>query len=402
MKTKKIVNMLIPCLMLVLGFSGVHAVTPESLIKEAAARYKSMTSFQETFTQKVNVTSPQGPNVMTAEFNIAIRQPDKLALKLNSKKSAVSVICDGKQLYYYISDMKKYSASDAPDTIEKLVQEVIFAPNLDSGQGIMLLGFFQSDPQAFFTSSATAVDYQGEDVINGVKSHKVAVTLPEIDLTMWFGMESKLLVQSSVDISRVLKKGSPGGSDLKVVIEEIYPGTEITTAIEDDRFVFTVPADAEKVDDLFAPPPNATAMENKEAPAFELAGLKSGETFKLQDYKGKVIMLDFWATWCGPCRTELPKLQEIYEKYKDKEFMFIAVNSREDKEKVGKFVTEQKYAFPVALDKDGKITGLYGIRSFPTLMLINKDGKIAKIHQGYAPGMEKSIAEEIDALLGGK
>ena len=110
-------------------------------------------------------------------------------------------------------------------------------------------------------------------------------------------------------------------------------------------------------------------------------------------------MLDFWATWCGPCRQELPKLQEIYNTFKNQDFFFIAVNARESKDKVQKFVSDGKYDFPVALDADGRVTQEYGVRSYPTLIILDKTGTIAKVHKGYRPGMEKTVAEEIKKLL---
>ena len=115
--------------------------------------------------------------------------------------------------------------------------------------------------------------------------------------------------------------------------------------------------------------------EGTEAVEFELESLAGGMQ-KLSAYKGKVVFLNFWATWCGPCRFEMPSMQELYTRYKDDGLEIVAVNLQEDKKSVQKFVDEMGLSFTVLLDKNGRVGAMYGARSIPTSYIIDRNGYV--------------------------
>ena len=102
----------------------------------------------------------------------------------------------------------------------------------------------------------------------------------------------------------------------------------------------------------------------------------AAETQRLSDLKGNVVFLNFWATWCGPCRVEMPSMEAIYNKYKEEGFEMLAVNCMEKQEDVLPFMEDNKFSFPVALDDEGKVGTAYGIQAIPTTFLIDREGKI--------------------------
>jgi thiol-disulfide isomerase/thioredoxin len=108
---------------------------------------------------------------------------------------------------------------------------------------------------------------------------------------------------------------------------------------------------------------------------FELKNL-DGLTKQLTDYKGKVVLLNFWATWCGPCRIEMPSMDKLYKEFEKDGFELLAVNIGESSEIAGKFMKSNNLSFPVLLDEDQSVAASYGIRSIPTSFLIDKDGNI--------------------------
>lgn len=119
---------------------------------------------------------------------------------------------------------------------------------------------------------------------------------------------------------------------------------------------------------------------NDEAPDFELTSL-TGETVKLSDYKGKMVMLNFWASWCPPCRVEMPHMETYYQEYKDEENIeILAVNmttlERGSKEKVGEFVDKHGLTFPILMDEEGDVKDLYKVMVYPTTYIINPEGII--------------------------
>lgn len=119
---------------------------------------------------------------------------------------------------------------------------------------------------------------------------------------------------------------------------------------------------------------------NDEAPDFELTSL-TGETVKLSDYRGKMVMLNFWASWCPPCRVEMPHMETYYQEYKDeKNIEILAVNmttlERGSKEKVDEFVNKHGLTFPILMDEEGDVKDLYKVMVYPTTYIVNPEGII--------------------------
>ncbi len=133
----------------------------------------------------------------------------------------------------------------------------------------------------------------------------------------------------------------------------------------------------------------------KPAPNFTLQDA-SGNTVKLSDYKGKVVLLDFWATWCGPCKIEIPWFMEFQRKYKDRGFTVLGVSMDEGGWQVVKpFAEEYKMNYPVVLGTDETGTAFGGVEVLPTTFIIDKQGRIVVTHQGLTgkDEMEKTIED---------
>ena len=134
------------------------------------------------------------------------------------------------------------------------------------------------------------------------------------------------------------------------------------------------------------------------APAFKLADL-SGQQVSLDQYKGKVVMLDFWATWCGPCRMTMPLMESIQKEYADS-LVLLAVNLQEPRDVVRDYVRAQNLHSRILLDEEGSVGTAYGIDSIPTQILIDKQGVIRLIQPGYGPGTASKLRKQIEKLVG--
>jgi len=125
---------------------------------------------------------------------------------------------------------------------------------------------------------------------------------------------------------------------------------------------------------------------------FALSGLQGGST-RLAALKGKFVLLNFWATWCPPCRAEMPSIEALWRKTKDKPFAIVAVSSGERPEDVRAFIAKNGYSYPVYLDASGSIGSYFGARSIPTTYLIDKEGKaIAGAVGGLEYGSPEALA----------
>jgi thiol-disulfide isomerase/thioredoxin len=131
-----------------------------------------------------------------------------------------------------------------------------------------------------------------------------------------------------------------------------------------------------------------------EAPEFEIADI-DGNSVTLSSYRGKVILLNFWATWCPPCRAEMPSMQRLYESLEGEAFEIVAVDLQESERAVRDFVKEYGLTFPVLIDSTGKVGATYGARSIPTTYLVDADGNAI----GYLVGSREWDGEEVETLL---
>jgi len=129
--------------------------------------------------------------------------------------------------------------------------------------------------------------------------------------------------------------------------------------------------------------------KGKPAPDFTLKTL-DGKKISLSDLKGKVVLVNFWATWCPPCREEMPLFERVYRKYKDKGFEILAISTDSSVDPIKKFVKEFKVSFPVLLD-DGKVSNLYSIQGLPTSFLIDREGKVVKVRLGKYKEIERDL-----------
>jgi peroxiredoxin len=135
------------------------------------------------------------------------------------------------------------------------------------------------------------------------------------------------------------------------------------------------------------------------APDFSTLDL-SNKMVSLAGYRQKkVVLLDFWATWCGPCRMEMVELQSLQDKFKDKGLEILSLNQGETADVVRQFINRKKYGFHVLLDSDGAVSAKFGVRAIPTLALVDKDGVIQWLQVGYESG-NKDLEQKIKSLTG--
>ena len=134
------------------------------------------------------------------------------------------------------------------------------------------------------------------------------------------------------------------------------------------------------------------------APDFTLRTI-NGPNLRLAEQRGRVVMVNFWATWCGPCRQEMPQLDRLYQKYKASGFVLLGVNVDEDTRKAADVAAKLGVTFPVLLDTDKAVSKLYDLSTMPSTVIIDRDGKVRYFHRGYLAGYEDNYDKQIRELL---
>jgi len=142
----------------------------------------------------------------------------------------------------------------------------------------------------------------------------------------------------------------------------------------------------------------SSGLEGKVAPDFALKS-SSGENPRLSEYRGDVVMINFWATWCGPCRQEMPLLDELYARYERVGFKLLGVNIDDDSRRAMQMIEELGVNIPVLFDARKEVSKLYQVETMPTTVLLDRDGNVRYVHHGYKPGYENEYLDEIRSLL---
>jgi cytochrome c biogenesis protein CcmG/thiol:disulfide interchange protein DsbE len=148
-------------------------------------------------------------------------------------------------------------------------------------------------------------------------------------------------------------------------------------------------------------PPDTVAStpaprDNHPAPDFTLSDL-AGNPVRLSDLKGQVVLINVWATWCPPCRAEMPMIQAAYEQYREQGFTVLAVNQREEPRTVAAYMTQSSLTFPALLDRDGMVSSAYQASVLPSSFFVDKAGVVRAVYRG--PMSRSVIAGTVEQLL---
>ncbi len=386
------------------------ATDVEAILRQTADFYKKLGSLAVEIERAQKV----GPIAMQTTLNIDFARPNKLAIRSRGNVPGVDIVSDGKTLSIAIAALKRYTKSEAPASLDDPAADPM-SKGLVMGslQGTMLGELISAEPYKMLMDGVKTSKYVGKEAVDGGMAHHLAFTQDQFDWEIWIAADGDPLVRKVVmDMTRSLA-GSPAAAqfkDQKFEVTQNFKGWKLNAPPRESAFVFQPPAGSTKADSLmklFAPGGGGNGeapspLVGKPAPSITLKRLDKGE-FRLADHHNKdVVMIDFWATWCGPCVMELPILAEVANAYKDKGVTFYAINLRETPEEIKKFQEGKKLKFPVALDPEGKTGGDYGASAIPMLVLIDKAGVVRSVHVGYNPAIKTTLGKELDALIAGK
>lgn len=134
------------------------------------------------------------------------------------------------------------------------------------------------------------------------------------------------------------------------------------------------------------------------APDFTLR-TADGSNLRLAEQRGRVVLVNFWATWCAPCRQEMPLLNQLYQKYQASGFTLLGINIDADSRNAVSVANKLGVSFPVLLDGEKSVSKLYDLTSMPSTLLIDRDGKVRYVHRGYQAGYEALYEKQIRELL---
>lgn len=378
------------------------------IIKAFSETLKQAKTIEVTIATKSHVQLPGVDQQMDNVSAMDIAKPDKIAVRMLRGSTGVEVVGDGKTINTYLPAMKKYSSAPFADGLE---EASLFSSTLTGGFPTLKLLCSES-PYEVFMEGVDKASFIGEENVDGAKLAHLKMEQQDMDWDAWFDLSPQAALRRLVpDMSKSIKKLAAQDSDpdgfLKKVKYETnisFDGWTLNKPIPDKAFVFTPPADAVKVASLMPQPEQEadapSPLLGKPAPTFKIDTL-DGKGFDLASHLGKdAVVLDFWATWCGPCRMALPIVSATAASMKAKGVVFLAVNQGETKEVVEKFLKEQKLQCPVGFDPEGEVGKLYLVEGIPQTVVIGKDGTVKQVHVGFNPDLKERLTKDIGAALG--
>lgn len=336
-------------------------------------------------------------------YRVAAERPDRFAVKLTSG-NAYTIVNDGKQLYQLSHEKKVYTLGEPLKSLEGLAKSLVLS-RTHSQQGLsivadalagtpldkILAGY---ESIAFFGS----VSGEGEDVGGKKQNHLRALTAG-VHYDLWFDADKpfalRKLQPNVMEIAGKNGRELPPGIELKLAVT--FENVAYDAPIAPELFEIKPPTDAaqlENIDDELA-----MTLVGKPAPAFE-APLLDGGTFKLADHKGKIVVLDFWATWCPPCVAGLPKLVEYADKLKDAGVVLFPININEEPSIIKEFLAAKELKTPIVLEKGQEILGKYKVSPVPQTVIIDREGIVQIVHIGI--GELEEIPQQLADLAAGK
>ncbi|MBC7326715.1 redoxin domain-containing protein [bacterium] len=357
---------------------ALSATVPKNILDLLAKVDKNNASLK-TIRASLLIVQKRGKESQSIKGELWLdNQTGKFKANIGENDSLTTIVYDGDQLWNYYPSEKVYiKRKISPEEIETRIFELLppllsFRPNLTKT--------FTSE---YFTNSLEKATLQKSTLD---KKSVSLITFYEKDGSSQFKICIDPKVNRIVQFSFVVPKQEE---------EIIFKITDFQADVPlpGDFFKFTPPADAKE----FSPQAGGN-FEGKPAPDFTLMSL-DGKTYTLSNLKGKVVLLDFWATWCPPCREELPIIEKLHQEYKDKGLLVLGIND-EDKATVENFLKENNLTFPILVDAQSKVALLYNVESIPRVLLIDKDGNVVKDLLGYSKENEQILREAIEKLLG--
>ena len=142
----------------------------------------------------------------------------------------------------------------------------------------------------------------------------------------------------------------------------------------------------------------AALTKEGEAANFTLKS-NAGTNIRLSEYRGQVVLINFWASWCGPCRQEFPHLDALHQKYQNLGFTVFAVNVEQDRRSAEKILRDIPVSFPILFDDENQVSERYDVDAMPATVLVDRSGQIRFMHRGYKPGYEDLYESQVRSLV---
>lgn len=362
------------------------------ILKQVEQRYQHLDDFELKALVTSTMHSPARTDSIKMPISFIRQNPGKMRIEVDDPNMGMLLVSDGSTTWTYIPSMKQYTVEQATPVTNDADPATIQPKSNFTAMGEQLTKAYEDITDKMVSAKVLRTENYtlgGKTVpVNVVQvtyEKNPQMKQAKVDPTLyWITQDRHLVVRQEVNLSM---NAPQYGGDVQMKQEMTLQKADLNPKISDNIFTFDVPDSAEKVDQFQgqeAQAPGANSgMEGKMAPDFTLPNLK-GDKVTLSDLKGKIVLIDFWATWCAPCRRAHPHIQKIYDEYKDKGLVVLGINN-EGAETARKYMEEHGYTFSTLIDMSDAVSARYGVSAIPSVFIIGRDGKVARHLVGFRP-----------------
>jgi thiol-disulfide isomerase/thioredoxin len=381
--------------------------TAKQVLEGMVAAYKQASSYADRGKLRIEALQDGQKVEQTLDYSLVFVRPNKIRLQAFEGV----VVCDGREMIGFANDLPGQVAKrPAPATIDipTVFADRILGSAISQGptQGfcwvpVSLLLMAAPDPLKTLLHRAAEPVLLEPAKIGDRECYRVQLARPDGVATLWIDQQSLILRRLAFPVEELMRMaGATKLENVSIVAEFEEPG--LNEKVDESAFRHETPAGAQ-VSEWLLPPP--LLMLGKSAPEFSFVGA-DGKPIDSKTIAGKIVVMDFWATWCGPCRVSLPLLDRVYKKYKDNpKILFLAVsvdNPRVDDKEVKATLDELNVTVPFARDPEQHAGKRFHVQGIPAMFVLGSDSVIQSSETGYKPTLEAELSRTLDRLLAGE
>jgi len=390
--------------------AALAKITPDvqAVLDRINEAYGKLTTLELGGTISLNVEDGGAKRANEAKFTSSFLAPNKYRHQVKDHPLLGGT---GSKWYGYSTLNNLYTQADSQAGKALLHDMPEDQAKVLAMEDLSLVLAISKDPSIDLREMASSITKLADENIDGKEYVTLSLTLNDANkgpLTLNFDAQTHLLRRASLNMEDAFEKA--GRPDITNALYRVdYATIKPNGALKAEQFAWAVPssakdmatAKAEALAEAEEEAGPAAALVGKPASDFTLDGM-DGKPVTLSELKGSVVVLDFWATWCGPCVASLPHLNKIYKEFEKDGLKVYALNQREAKEKVADFIKDKTLTIPVLLDKEGNVAKQYLVTGIPQTVVIGKDGVVKKAIVGFNPDGDQEMRDLIGQELKGK
>lgn len=382
-----------------------------ALLRAMVTAYKNANAYADTGTLRLQAKQAGQDVDQSADYMVVFARPNKLRMKVFEG----AVVSNGAELSAYANQVPNQVVKrPAPPqvTIRTLFEDEMLGSAISgaatqaptqsfSWVPVQLLLLLAHDPLKTLLHRSAEPVFLEPAKIDQYECYRVELARPDGKAVLWIDQKTLLLRRLQFPVEDMLRQIPPEEKVQSLALTADFTDARFQEQVDESAFRFEIPAETQVGETLLPP---ALMLLGKPAPDFSFAGA-GGKTIDRQAFAGKVAVIDFWASWCGPCRVKLPLVEKVYAKYKANDkvaFLAVSVDAPEtpDKELQNTF-GELGVTLPVARDPQQHAAKKFFVSAIPASCILDPNGVVQDVQAGFRPSHDTELTEKIEKLLSG-